>query len=154
MEKKKKKSDITSTKLPNIFRYIQPICLPSGGLINRDFTGSLPVVLGWGTTYYGGEEVNILRGVALPVWTRSDCDQAYFQPITQVFLCAGFADGGRDACQGDSGGPLVLYDEIEQRWVLLGIVSFGNRYVIILYSLLMKLLKSRYFRQRCEDAYL
>ena len=87
------------------------------------------MVLGWGTTYYGGDEVNTLRGVALPVWTRSDCDQAYFQPITEVFLCAGFADGGRDACQGDSGGPLVLYDEVEQRWVLLGIVSFGNRYL-------------------------
>ena len=111
------------------FRYIQPICLPSGDLLNKDFTGKLPVVLGWGTTYYGGDEVNTLRGVALPVWTRSDCDQAYFQPITEVFLCAGFADGGRDACQGDSGGPLVLYDEVEQRWVLLGIVSFGNRYL-------------------------
>ena len=124
--------------------------MPSGGLINRDFTGSLPVVLGWGTTYYGGEEVNILRGVALPVWTRSDCDQAYFQPITQVFLCAGFADGGRDACQGDSGGPLVLYDDIEQRWVLLGIVSFGNRYVIISNSLLMNLRKNRYFSQHLQ----
>ena len=87
-------------------RYIQPICLPSGPLITRDFTGALPVVLGWGTTHYGGEEVSTLRGVALPVWTRSDCDQAYFQPITEVFLCAGFADGGKDACQGDSGGPL------------------------------------------------
>ena len=26
---------------------------------------------------------------------------------------------------------IVLYDEVEQRWVLLGIVSFGNRYVLV-----------------------
>ena len=108
-------------------RYIQPICLPSGPLLTVDYTGSLPVVLGWGTTYYGGEEVSRLRGVALPVWTRSDCDNSYFQPITEVFICAGFAEGGRDACQGDSGGPLVLYEPRLQRYVLLGIVSFGNR---------------------------
>jgi len=107
--------------------YIQPVCLPSGSLLTRDYTGELPVVLGWGTTYYGGEEVSKLRGVALPVWTRSDCDNSYFQPITEVFLCAGFAEGGRDACQGDSGGPLVLYEKQLQRYILLGIVSFGNR---------------------------
>ena len=77
------------------------------------------MALGWGTTYYDGEEVNILRGVPLPVWTNEDCDQAYFQPITEVFLCAGYADGGRDACQGDSGGPLMLYDEEAQSWLLV-----------------------------------
>lgn len=107
--------------------YIQPVCLPSGSLLTRDYTGELPVVLGWGTTYYGGEEVTKLRGVALPVWTRSDCDNSYFQPITEVFLCAGFAEGGSDACQQDSGGPLVLYEKQLQRYILLGIVSFGNR---------------------------
>ena len=42
-------------------RYIQPVCLPSGSLLTRDYTGELPVVLGWGTTYYGGEEVSKLR---------------------------------------------------------------------------------------------
>jgi len=108
-------------------QYIQPICLPTGRYSQEKFTHSLPMALGWGTTYYDGEEVPVLRGVPLPVWTNEDCDSAYFQPITEVFLCAGYADGGRDACQGDSGGPLMLYDEEVSSWLLIGIVSFGNR---------------------------
>ena len=83
------------------------------------------MALGWGTTYYDGEEVDRLRGVPLPVWTNEDCDQAYFQPITEVFLCAGYADGGRDACQGDSGGPLMGEQPGEDKVFLAGVVSWG-----------------------------
>ncbi len=118
-------SNCYTNLFPN--RYIQPICLPLGPNLDRDFMGTLPVALGWGTTYYGGEEVPRLRGVPLPVWDNPRCDDAYFQPITDVFLCAGYADGGRDACQGDSGGPLMLYDQNTQSWMLIGVVSFGNR---------------------------
>ncbi|XP_023344466.1 uncharacterized protein LOC111713755 [Eurytemora carolleeae] len=107
--------------------YIQPLCLPVGKHSNQLFTNYLPLALGWGTTHYDGEEVPILRGVPLPVWTNEDCNKSYFQPITEVFLCAGYADGGRDACQGDSGGPLMLFDEESSSWMLVGIVSFGNR---------------------------
>ncbi|TRY69152.1 hypothetical protein TCAL_02181 [Tigriopus californicus] len=108
--------------------HIQPICLPlSDRQRTKTFVNELPVALGWGTTYYGGEEVTKLRGVPLPVWQNDDCDNAYFQPITEVFLCAGYASGGRDACQGDSGGPLMLYDDQTQSWTLIGLVSFGNR---------------------------
>ena len=89
--------------------------------------GTYVSALGWGSTYYGGDEVSRLNQVSLPVWTQKDCDDAYFQPITEVFLCAGFSEGGRDACQGDSGGPLILYDENVHRYVLVGVVSFGNR---------------------------
>lgn len=47
----------------------------------------------------GGHESAVLREVQVPVWKNSDCDDAYTQPITNAFICAGFTEGGRDACQ-------------------------------------------------------
>ena len=38
-------------------QYIQPICLPTGRYSEEEFTHTLPLALGWGTTYYDGEEV-------------------------------------------------------------------------------------------------
>nr|CAH0101499.1 unnamed protein product [Daphnia galeata] len=105
--------------------YIQPICLPSNSQRTESFIGQVPTIVGWGTTYYGGRESTVLREVQLPVWRNDDCDRAYLQPITDVFICAGYADGGKDACQGDSGGPLMLQNE--GTWTQVGIVSFGNK---------------------------
>lgn len=105
--------------------YIQPICLPSNSQRTESFIGQVPTIVGWGTTYYGGRESTVLREVQLPVWRNDDCDRAYLQPITDVFICAGYADGGKDACQGDSGGPLMLQNG--GTWTQVGIVSFGNK---------------------------
>jgi len=106
-------------------QYIQPICLPAQSQRRETFVAQVPTIVGWGTTYYGGRESTLLREVQLPVWRNEDCDRSYLQPITEVFVCAGYADGGKDACQGDSGGPLMLKQN--GAWTQIGIVSFGNK---------------------------
>ncbi|KAJ8711966.1 hypothetical protein PYW08_008920 [Mythimna loreyi] len=106
-------------------KYVIPICLPHGELTRQSFDGSVATVVGWGTTRYGGGESSRQLEAKLPVWRNEDCNRAYFQPITETFLCAGYARGGVDACQGDSGGPLML--QVGGRWTQIGVVSFGNK---------------------------
>ncbi|XP_045779462.1 proclotting enzyme [Maniola jurtina] len=106
-------------------KYVIPICLPHGDLSRQQFDGSMATVVGWGTTRYGGGESSRQLEAKLPVWRNEDCDRAYFQPITDTFLCAGYPRGGVDACQGDSGGPLMLL--AAGRWTQIGVVSFGNK---------------------------
>ena len=84
-------------------------------------------VAGWGVTTEGGLLATRLQEVAVPVVSSSVCTKALSPyTITDNMLCAGGLKG-QDACQGDSGGPLILYDENSYRYVLVGVVSFGNR---------------------------
>ncbi|XP_019760453.2 proclotting enzyme [Dendroctonus ponderosae] len=121
-------NDIAILKLDRPARkskYIIPLCVPPPELEQEQFAGKRSTVVGWGTTFYGGKESTVQRQAILPVWRNEDCNQAYFQPITSNFICAGYAEGGTDACQGDSGGPLML--NWESKWIQVGVVSFGNK---------------------------
>lgn len=121
-------NDIAILKLDRPARkskYIIPLCLPPPEIKTEQFAGKRSTVVGWGTTFYGGKESTVQRQAILPVWRNEDCNQAYFQPITSNFICAGYSEGGTDACQGDSGGPLMLHWGI--RWIQVGVVSFGNK---------------------------
>ncbi|XP_066247141.1 proclotting enzyme [Euwallacea similis] len=121
-------NDIAILKLDRPARkskYIIPICLPPPDLRQEQFAGRRSTVVGWGTTFYGGKESTVQRQAILPIWRNEDCNQAYFQPITSNFICAGYSEGGTDACQGDSGGPLML--NWETKWIQVGVVSFGNK---------------------------
>uniref|UniRef100_A0A4W4E278 Zgc:112038 n=1 Tax=Electrophorus electricus TaxID=8005 RepID=A0A4W4E278_ELEEL len=101
--------------------YIMPVCLAAAG--SSFPAGTYVWVTGWGNT---ASEVSLtypqtLQQVEVPVVSNSDCANSY--SITSNMMCAGLAQGGKDACQGDSGGPLVVKQG--SFWIQGGIVSFG-----------------------------
>jgi secreted trypsin-like serine protease len=90
---------------------------------------TLAYAIGWGSTVpTGGGYPQALQQVGVRIVARGDCNDAnsYDGLITARMICAGFAQGGKDACDGDSGGPLVVRDA-QGRWRLqAGIVSWGD----------------------------
>jgi secreted trypsin-like serine protease len=86
--------------------------------------GETATVYGWGDTSGTGEYPDGLRAARVRVLSDALCEEAYPGGMDGTYdatsmLCAGEAEGGRDACQGDSGGPLVA------RGRLIGLVSWG-----------------------------
>jgi len=67
----------------------------------------------------------VLNQAQVPVLDQAQCRQPdyYGTRITEVMMCAGYPEGGKDSCQGDSGGPLVCRDR--GRYVLYGLTSWG-----------------------------
>ena len=97
------------------------------------------IVAGWGgrVGYAPGEGPtsdfpDILHKVDLRLTTNAECrailGDSFNSPadtidVSDVMICASFADGGKGSCQGDSGGPLVINTGTGVQQV--GIVSWG-----------------------------
>ena len=93
--------------------------------------GESVTAVGWGLTDVDpktGEPIGgispELREVNVPIVSNEQCNTAYFGGITNLMLCTGLEEGGKDSCSGDSGGPLMINHE--GRWEQAGIVSFGD----------------------------
>ncbi|KAM5227341.1 serine protease 27 [Ctenodactylus gundi] len=113
--------------------YILPVCVPDP-LVTFE-TDMHCWVTGWGSSSEQDRlpKPRILQKLAVPIIATPRCNLLYsrdtesgFQPktIQEDMLCAGFAEGRRDACKGDSGGPLVCL--MGQVWVQAGVISWGE----------------------------
>ncbi|XP_020942408.1 serine protease 27 isoform X2 [Sus scrofa] len=114
--------------------YILPVCVPDPSVAFE--TGLRCWVTGWGSPSEQERLPNprVLQKLAVPVIDTPMCDRLYrtdaeesgFQPktIKDDMLCAGFAEGKKDACKGDSGGPLVCL--VGQSWLQAGVISWGE----------------------------
>lgn len=100
----------------------------------------------------GGVLPTVLQEVRVPIVSNDKCKNMFLSAgrheiIPDIFMCAGYDEGGRDSCQasfasillaftshleklpftleqGDSGGPLQVQGE-DGRWFLAGIISWG-----------------------------
>uniref|UniRef100_A0A8C5LSH1 Peptidase S1 domain-containing protein n=1 Tax=Leptobrachium leishanense TaxID=445787 RepID=A0A8C5LSH1_9ANUR len=130
------RADIALLKMTSPFtysNYILPICLPAASV---SFPAGMECwATGWGDL---NSDVSLplpytLQEVKLPLIDYKQCDNLYHigslvsSSITIIYrdqICAGHAEGGKDACQGDSGGPLVC--KVDSVWIQAGVVSWGD----------------------------
>ncbi|XP_076266743.1 trypsin-1-like [Rhynchophorus ferrugineus] len=104
---------------------MSPVCLPNDDYV--DYTGRVGIAAGWGRLSEGGDTSDILRKIAVPVWSKQECYNSGYgeRKISENMFCAGYAEGRIDACQGDSGGPLQMSNNLGDMEII-GVVSWGR----------------------------
>lgn len=85
-------------------QYLRPICLPRPNLKLGPDSSRDCVVVGFGKSKFSHEAnyVHVAHFVNVPIVRHSVCSSWYaehFVNLTEGMLCAGYAEGKRDACQ-------------------------------------------------------
>jgi len=94
--------------------------------------GRYLIVMGFGALAEDALGSSILQDVKVKSYSNDECrkEKYYGDDITDMMLCAGFDEGGKDACQGDSGGPLVQRKKNKDDGTItdthVGVVSWGK----------------------------
>ncbi|CAH8534665.1 unnamed protein product [Schistosoma turkestanicum] len=128
-------NDIALVKLiepVKLGRYVNIACIPWSK--EQLKPGQECMSVGWGHETDGAKHIStILKHVSVPIVPNDQCTLNYATlrngpnpvdvTIENNVICAGLAEGGKDACQFDSGGPLMCF--MNRQWIVSGIISFG-----------------------------
>lgn len=112
--------------------FVLPICIPSGPLLERNYTGQSAETAGWGIYDMGILQASvILQRIWLPIVNIENCIAAFgrIAHVGNDQYCVG-GEPGKDSCSGDSGGPLMKVDVSPNgsvRYFLIGVVSYGMK---------------------------
>jgi len=131
-------NDITVIKLrtaAQINKAVYPICLPNANGAQDPKVGQSVLIAGWGYTNSARKQLadqlqqatiqildingDLYGGPGCNAWVRRG-----YSLNNALQICAMSRDTHIDSCQGDSGGPLI--GEVQSRWYLFGIVSYGD----------------------------
>jgi secreted trypsin-like serine protease len=131
------KTDIALMKLATPIEeyndYQMPICIPDSTIEGHLVSEMQMQVSGFGDVQNRPDGnfqfSDKLKSVMVPMVSSELCQSWYgsdFEVLPDQ-ICAGHAEGKRDACVGDSGGPMVRHFDVEGSDVYyqIGIVSFG-----------------------------
>ncbi|XP_063216358.1 CLIP domain-containing serine protease B4-like isoform X1 [Bacillus rossius redtenbacheri] len=103
-------------------KWIKPICVIAGPLMNKSFIGDHPDVAGWGVYGLDKPERSVrMQKARLQVVESGQCEPTYRRLVRldDTQMCA-----GGTVCVGDSGGPLMLLDG--SRYFLVGVQSLSS----------------------------
>lgn len=109
-------------------KYVRPICLMKPRHHDPSMTtpGKKATVVGWG--YYkvsGQQPANNPLEATILIHNNPRCEGGHVgRSLTSSMICA--KGTSTDACPGDSGGPLMCQSDVDNRFSLCGIVSFGR----------------------------
>uniref|UniRef100_A0A224XQR6 Putative serine protease protein 42 isoform 1 n=1 Tax=Panstrongylus lignarius TaxID=156445 RepID=A0A224XQR6_9HEMI len=103
---------------------VGPACLPFN-IKKEQLLRKYVIVTGWGTVEFGGGLAEKLQKVSLQIVPDANCTSVYgYKYKPKKHLCT-YAPG-KDACQFDSGGPLYYYNYLNNRYTVVGVVSYGS----------------------------
>ncbi|MCA2215507.1 S1 family peptidase [Jidongwangia harbinensis] len=127
------KADAALLWLDGAVSGITPVQLVTPGTDALERPGRNVITAGWGSTILdpfnpgvggpGELAPDRMQEVSVPIVSDDECKVAYPNLKRNTEICAG--RHGKDSCQGDSGGPLFTKVPGTDRYLQLGIVSWG-----------------------------
>lgn len=122
-------NDIAILELASPIRFnsvVSPVCMPKERI---NLENKMVKIIGWGKQGANRGAAMTLQQITVRVHTFKECKAIFgFRYMSDenkpTLMCAN--SPGKTACMGDSGGPALYLDPEMNRYVLIGLVSYGE----------------------------